>query len=157
MNQRELELEERLARLEASTQDECERLIHRAVVTGWVFVAIYAVIGFFVLVASTQIVGTDNQNVMLFQGLWILATAALFMVGCFKANNGNTGAASKLWKTGGIMGFPLGLVMFFLAMGMNKAVKKREATSGTHSMAYGSLGLNQPYKEEEEHEHELVR
>ena len=83
------------------------------VITGWVFTALYAVIGFWQL--------SLGEGLSTLVGISALVTAALFGSGAMMAGKGNYGGAKVCWIIGGILGLPLGLVMLIAGIKAGKA------------------------------------
>jgi len=82
-------------------------------IAGWVFAALYAVIGIF------QFGKGDTISTAV--GVSAVLTAALFAIGAMLAGKANYGGAKVCWIIGGILGLPLGLVMLIGGIKIGKA------------------------------------
>ncbi|MDI1337931.1 MAG: hypothetical protein PSU94_17255 [Lacunisphaera sp.] len=90
------------------------------IITGWVFSALYVIIGF------SQLGGSGPLHTPV--GISALICAALFGIGAYYLGQNNAKSAKICWIVGGILGLPLGLVMLIGGLKLGKTAPVEPAS-----------------------------
>lgn len=94
---------------------DVEKLVRQATIAGFVFTAIYALVGIWQI--------SDDKDVL---GAYCLIVATMFFLGSLVVLKGGRKEGRVFLLIGGFMGIPLGLVMVGFANRMNAALKAAE-------------------------------